>query len=190
MHAALQALAAIDEMVLTRIFIELIDVRIDCFEKMIAQFDDNEIETNLAPRLCNTFPEYLAQVKLPQTADGLSKGIESHLEEITFIPYFPGYLLQINGDVGTTILVELQNSAQKSFARDDALLLSKKPFTVKVNFQTVSAVSPDGQKPAKIKTAGIANISKKKGTLVWNGKTLVIKVSTFPFVKKTIFVGK
>jgi len=170
--------------------IELIDVRIDCFEKMIAQFDDNEIETNLAPRLCNTFPEYLAQVKLPQAADGLSKGIESHLEEITFIPYFPGYLLQINGDVGTTILVELQNSAQKSFARDDASLLSKKPFTVKVNFQTVSAVSPDGQKPAKIKTAGIANISKKKGTLVWNGKTLVIKVSTFPFVKKIIFVGK
>jgi len=46
--------------------IELIDLRIENYEKIIQDFDNNEIYSTLNPNLRNSFSEYFDEVSLPR----------------------------------------------------------------------------------------------------------------------------
>jgi hypothetical protein len=171
--------------------LELVDLRISCFNEIISQFDDNKISAQLPARLCNTFPEYFALVNLPEHVEGTSvQDKKAHLEEITFIPYFPGYLLQLEDDSDTTILIELHDSASTIFDRAGDETLVEKPFVVPVSFATVTVLSQTKSEKEKNSTAGIKELSMKDGNLIWNGETLIVTVNTTPFTKQSLFIGK
>ncbi len=170
--------------------LEIVDLRIKAYSEILEDFDGDEISKKINPRFCNTFPEYFKLVNLPTSVDGFSSSADSkaQLAQITFISYVPGFLLQLQDETNTTVLIELQNSAKLIYSRSSEQKLSDHPFIVPVTFQTVF-VPTDNSGEKKTTVAKIENLSSKKGSLVWDGETLSISVKNTPFTSVMLFSG-
>jgi hypothetical protein len=169
---------------------EIVDLRIQAYEEIIEKFDDDEISVTINPRFRNNFPDYFKLIDLPQNIEGFSSCGKSkaNLAQISFIDYVPGFLLQLDDDSNSTVLIELQNSAKSIYNRSKNENLSEKPFIVPVTFATVS-VQSDNSEDKENTVANIKSISEKKGSLVWNGIGLTISVKNSPFTSVELFRG-
>lgn len=91
--------------------IELIDLRIENYEKIIQDFDNNEIYSTLNPNLRNSFSEYFDEVSLPRKMKmELSKN-NIAIEQFNDVSYLPAYYLKTKN--GTVVTIVLKNSAKK-----------------------------------------------------------------------------
>ena len=171
---------------------ELVNLRIDSLNDVINEFNDNKIYAQVDTRLRNSFNAYFELVSLPVRIEGTSDSeqVPARLEQIDFVPYFPGYILQIDNNVQTTILIELKGAAKKIFDRSPEKTLAEAPFAVPVSFATVSLVSnsaTSGEAPVKDQ---YAKLDGKRGKLIWNGKTLLVTVQNTFMSSSTLFTSK
>lgn len=152
--------------------LELLDKRIESYEKIIGDFDAGAAETGLNPYLRNTFPEYFALLDFPDSIDGVSPpngNAEANVQLLSTSPLFPGLVFETDG---ARVLVELRDSVDKITGRDGASL-SEKPFRANVAFHAVSG----------------GPISKK-GSVEWDGTTLTIRENASILSSRVIFSGK
>ena len=141
--------------------IELLDERIDCYKKLIKDFDNNKIESVLDPRLKNNFSDFYQQAGLPVSAEEYSSRGTAVMQMITIIPYYPGYVLSTYS--GEFVMVMLKDSVKKTL---DYVPGQKHPLKIETSFITVSAADTDSEEKH------LNDIDKASGTLVWDGTTL------------------
>jgi hypothetical protein len=167
--------------------LELLDLRLAEYGKVIAAFDDDELGAELAPRYRESFLEYYRLLGLPEALDGVNpiqRGKRASVRLMGEMPLFPGLLLTSDNpkkkDHGakTILLVELKDSARDIFTMDRQATTAK-PFRSKVEFHVVSVDGGFGD--AK---------GDRKGSLEWDGRTLRIWRDGQFFMKDLIFRGK
>ena len=158
--------------------IELIDLRIENYEKIIQDFDNNEIYSTLNPNLRNSFSEYFDEVSLPRKMKmELSKN-NIAIEQFNDVSYLPAYYLKTKN--GTVVTIVLKNSAKKILEfLNDKKNFEASPLVLNAEFfsEEISEIDLKENKAFK-------RISNKKGTIEWNGKTLKILSG-----KKILFEG-
>ena len=158
--------------------IELIDLRIENYEKIIQDFDNNEIYSTLNPNLRNSFSEYFDEVSLPRKMKmELSKN-NIAIEQINDVSYLPAYYLKTKN--GTVVTIVLKNSAKKILE----FLNDKKNFEASPLVLNAEFISEEISEIDLKENKAFKRISNKKGTIEWNGKTLKILSG-----KKILFEG-
>lgn len=158
--------------------LELIQQRIENYEKIISDFNRHEIESTLNSSLKNSFKEYYDAAGIPEKAEMVHGDHRDFLGQIPGIAYCPGYVYRAKN--GTTVLVLLENSA-------DTILdfishkknAEKNPIVLKAAF-----LSDEVSEDDFIVNPILKNISRKKGTFVWNGTEIQIFAG-----KKLLFKG-
>lgn len=158
--------------------LELINQRIENYEKIVCDFNSHEIESTLNSNLKNSFKEYYDAAGIPAEAEMAHGDHRDFLRQIPGIAYCPGYFYRAKN--GTTVLILLENSAgvlldfiaQKKDAR-------KNPVVLKAAF-----ISDEVSEADFIVNPILKNISRKKGTFIWNGEQIQIFVG-----KKLLFKG-
>jgi hypothetical protein len=152
--------------------LELLDKRIECYEKILADFDAGAQETRVDPALRNTFPEYFALVDFPDSIDGVSPAngnAAANVQMLSTAPLFPGLVFET---ARARVLVELRDSVDTITGRHGARL-SDKPFRASVVFHPVSG-----------------GPVSKKGNVEWDGSTLTIRENASFLSSRVIFSGK
>ncbi|MGN0729044.1 hypothetical protein [Treponema sp.] len=148
--------------------LELIDLRLERYEKIIQDFDNNEVYSTLSADLKNSFTEYFDLVALPKDAKMNCGNTEITLEQFNDISYLPAYYLKTSS--GTTATVVLQNAANSILLFfESGKNLEETPLIFKAEF-TVSEISENDLKEIK----AMKKLQDKTGTVEWNGKTLKI----------------
>ena len=174
--------SSFDELMRYRNFVyqnllEILDVRISCYEKIIADFDDNKIESYLTDTLRGDFPSYFQMVHLPQKASSFDGG--DTLQWFPDLAHFPILFYQTQN--GTSLTVVLQDSAKSIFEYVQSSTDAKgDPLVIKAYFLP-GEVSPQDLDERKV----LKKIAGKKGHLEWDGAVLKVCAG-----KRVLFRGR
>lgn len=148
--------------------IELVDLRIDLYQGLISDFDNNKLASTLSPYAKTNFSELYDMVGLPSIVKAIYNDNALILQRMIDFPYFPGYLLQ--SDDGTFLLIFMEDSVEKCYKTlKSGKTPAEKPLNFKVSF--VVANLPPNPETSKF----VNELTKKKGNLIWDGENLVIK---------------
>lgn len=158
--------------------IELIDLRIENYEKIIQDFDNNEIFSELNTNLKNSFTEYFDTVSLPKKMEMNIKQNNITIEQFSDVSYLPAYYLKTQN--GTIVTIVLKNSASKILD----FLNNNKSFTNSSLTFNAKFISTEISEYDLKETKSFKKLLDKKGTVEWNGKTLKILAG-----KKVLFEG-
>lgn len=158
--------------------IELIDLRIENYEKIIQDFDNNEIFSELNTNLKNSFTEYFDAVSLPKKMEMNIKQNNITIEQFSDVSYLPAYYLKTQN--GTIVTIVLKNSASKILD----FLNNNKNFTNSSLTFNAKFISTEISEYDLKETKSFKKLLDKKGTVEWNGKTLKILAG-----KKVLFEG-
>jgi hypothetical protein len=167
--------------------IELLDIRLSEYAKIIAAFDENELSAELGPRFRESYFEYYRLVGIPESLEGvnpLGRDKRASLRLMKEMPLFPGLILTTDKPskkdplAKSSLLLELKDSAKNVYAMEGESS-EERPFSAKLIFH---AVTPDGGfEEAK---------GDKKGLLEWDGSELKVWRAGPLFTKELIFRGK
>lgn len=166
--------------------LELLDLRLAEYGKVIEAFDRDELAAELDPRFRESFLEYYRLLGLPDALEGanpLGRGKPASARLMDEMPLFPGLLVVLDDpkktDPGakTVLLAELKDSARGVFGMDGPATAAK-PFRAKLEFHVVRADGGFGD--AK---------GERTGRLEWDGRTLRIWRDGQFFMKDLIFRG-
>jgi len=167
--------------------IELLDLRIAEYKRVIAAFDADSITAGLSLRFREDFTGYFDLIGIPLSIDGVNpsnKGRYASLRAMPEMPLFPGFILTMDTpkkkdpDATSSILVELEDAAKVSFALDGNPERSR-PFRVRI---VLHAMTPGGElTQAK---------DDRRGYLEWDGSVLRIWRERPFFIKQLIFTSR
>ena len=157
--------------------LEILNVRIDTYQNIIADFDNNKIESYLTDNLRGDFPSYFQMAHLPQKALSFDGG--DTLQWFPDLAHFPVLFYQTQN--GTTLTVVLQGSAEAIFeyARNNTEAKGE-TLVIKAYF-LAGDVSPQDLDERKV----FKKIADKKGRLEWDGQVLKVFAG-----KRLLFSGK
>ena len=167
--------------------IELLDMRIQAYQKLIDKFDDNYFTSELPFYLINTYPEFFEKIGTPDSLKGYSPLYQENAELISQddIPFFPGFILGI-GDCSEYLLylVEIRNPTKQIidlFTNGNYLYSEKNPLKLPIQF---TLLTTDKIETNKFPERG--NLKNQRGTLLWDGENITLIENDF-LLKKTIF---
>lgn len=164
--------------------LELVELRIRNYQKLIDDFNNNAIETSLEPGFHNSFSGYFRDAGIPvHLTGGSSRNVSETgdlLDEFSLDGLFPWFLLQRKD--GTVILIRLKNAARTIYDKSESL---KIPATF-----TVVSVPSNERHTVPDNENTISDIDSYEGVFDWNGDTARIYVKNAVFSKKLIFCGK
>lgn len=161
--------------------LELLDLRIEEYGRVIDAFDSGALRASLGPGYRETFAGYFDAVSLPNAIVGSSPSLgggAAALSRFSASPLFPGLVLSVESpDPGreVVVLVELEDSARRVLRRkrDD---LARDPFTAKATLHIVSN-----------RTAREAEDAS--GRVEWDGSTLRVWRGGSVLSRELLFEG-
>lgn len=161
--------------------LELLDIRIEEYRRVIDAFDSGALRASLAPGYRETFAGYFDAVRLPNAVAGSSPSLgggAASLSRFSASPLFPGLVLSVeSAEPGreVVVLVELEDSAGRVLRRkrDD---LVRDPFTAKSTLHIVSN-----------RTAREAEDAS--GRVEWDGSTLRVWRGGSVLSRELLFEG-
>ena len=160
--------------------IELIDLRIESYEKIIQDFDNNEIFSTLNPNLRNSFSEYFDEVSLPKKMEMKLNENNITIEQFNDVSYLPAYYLKTKN--GTIVTIVLKNSAKKILE----FLETKKNFETSPLVLNAEFISAEISEVDFKENKAFKKIADKKGTIEWDGKTFKILAGKRILFEKTL----
>lgn len=161
--------------------LELLDLRIAEYGRVVEAFDSGAIRASLAPGYRETFAGYFDAVLMPNAIAGTSPssgGGTAVLTRFSASPLFPGLVLSIRSpgtDSEVVVLVELEDSAKRVLRRKGNDL-SAEPFAAKATLHIVSN-----------RTAREAEDAS--GRVEWDGSTFRIWRSGLALPRDPLFEG-
>ncbi len=174
--------------------IDLLDVRLKYYKKIIEDFDDNKLVSYLDSRVQNSYQDYFAQIGMPEFAVQLGPDGEPERGAVMVknIPYFPGYVLADKN--GSIVLVMFRDSAKKILGvqkkiKNESLdeVLSRRPVKFDVEYYTASL---SGNSVSMVKDSRSTAGEYEEGEALWDGKSLKFRARTAIFSGKYIFSGQ
>jgi hypothetical protein len=173
------------------LFLELIEKRIQAYSNVARSLEAGAALVYLPKGYAESYLGYMAAAGLPQQLEGRfvpgpqaerfpeaaeDGTIPARLRPIPMEQDFPGWLLEVGDEPAFSLLVELEGAARKIYERN-GISAFKKPLTIRVRLHLVSTGTAERDRDLYRKTLGDATISEGgvRGTLSWDGSTLVIK---------------
>lgn len=148
---------------------EIIDLRIERYEKILSDFDGGAYESRLSANLKDSFSGFYDLAGLPKEASG-ARGART--VRFSDLPYLPAYRLETGS--GTQVGIMLKGSAKSLFDAAE----SRRDFSVRA-LKLSADFLPGNVSEEDSRNKVFRNIAARRGVFEWNGDTLRIYAKGF-----------
>ena len=165
--------------------LDLVEIRLSEYKKIIDSFDNNNIEEVLDANIRDSYPEYYDMIGLPVEAVSYSENGELNgvMQRLRSLTYFPGYFVEIKD--GYSLVVMLKDSAKVILKE----MQDGKLDNIKFDAEFVT-ISMTHDKDSLLKDSHFKRDEYREGHLEWDGKTIKLYAKNSLLGETLIFEGK